>query len=253
MAFRPRAAQVAPAHLRRHLRPCGGARQLVARPVRLAVDEVINKLRESGSAETRRTYARHGVNGPAYGVPYSVLDRLARKIKTDHELAGKLWATANHDARILATKIADPEQSIAWIADCDNYVITDAVAALVARSPAGPAVAAGWRDQPGEWVAAAGWSATAGLAMGRKLSDGQASLLLEQIRREIHGRANRVRYEMNNALIAIGATYDVLSQQTQAVAMEIGKVEVDHGETGCKTPDAATYINKILSRRTPRK
>lgn len=33
------------------------------------------------------------------------------------------------------------------------------------------------------------------------------------------------------------------------MAARIGKVEVDHGETGCKTPDAAVYIRKTLERR----
>jgi hypothetical protein len=28
------------------------------------------------------------------------------------------------------------------------------------------------------------------------------------------------------------------------VAAKIGKVEVDHGETDCKTPDATEYIKK---------
>jgi hypothetical protein len=28
----------------------------------------------------------------------------------------------------------------------------------------------------------------------------------------------------------------------------IGTVEVDHGETGCKTPDAAPYIRKMVER-----
>jgi hypothetical protein len=32
-------------------------------------------------------------------------------------------------------------------------------------------------------------------------------------------------------------------------AKKIGKVEVDHGETNCKTPDAVTYIEKALHRR----
>jgi hypothetical protein len=29
-----------------------------------------------------------------------------------------------------------------------------------------------------------------------------------------------------------------------AAAARIGPVEVDHGETGCKTPDAAAYIKR---------
>ena len=37
-----------------------------------------------------------------FGVSYAALGKLKRKIKVDHELAEKLWATGNHDARIAA-------------------------------------------------------------------------------------------------------------------------------------------------------
>jgi len=33
------------------------------------------------------------------------------------------------------------------------------------------------------------------------------------------------------------------------MAAAIGKVEVDHGETSCKTPDAVPYIEKALARK----
>jgi hypothetical protein len=36
---------------------------------------------------------------------------------------------------------------------------------------------------------------------------------------------------------------------TAASAQRIGKVEVDHGETGCKTPDAAKYIERAAARK----
>ena len=32
-------------------------------------------------------------------------------------------------------------------------------------------------------------------------------------------------------------------------AMRIGKVGVDHGETGCKTPDAIEHIERVKARR----
>jgi hypothetical protein len=34
-----------------------------------------------------------------------------------------------------------------------------------------------------------------------------------------------------------------------AAAKRIGRVEVDRGETGCKTPDAADYIKRTLVRK----
>ena len=66
----------------------------------------------------------------------------------------------------------------------------------------------------------------------------------QRIETEIHEAKNRVRDAMNSALIAIGSRSDELEQRTLEVAERVGKVEVDHGETGCKTPLAASYIPK---------
>ena len=76
---------------------------------------------------------------------------------------------------------------------------------------------------------------------------------LEIIARDIHTRKNMVRDAMNSALIAIGIRNPVLEKKAIAAAKKIGKVEVDHGETSCKTPDAAAYIRKTVERNKQRK
>jgi len=67
---------------------------------------------------------------------------------------------------------------------------------------------------------------------------------------------NRVRHEMNAVVVAVGVRpAPELRPAAKRVAAAIGKVEVDHGQTGCRTPDAASYIDKVLayrSRRTTR-
>ena len=40
-----------------------------------------------------------------------------------------------------------------------------------------------------------------------------------------------------------------LEGKALAAAQRVGRVEVDHGQTSCKTPDAAGYIRKTLERR----
>ena len=72
------------------------------------------------------------------------------------------------------------------------------------------------------------------------------------IAQDIHNRKNRVRHTMNTALITIGTRSDTLEQKALAVAAQIGTVDVDHGETSCKTPDAAAYIRKTRERQKAR-
>jgi hypothetical protein len=76
---------------------------------------------------------------------------------------------------------------------------------------------------------------------------------VDQIEKEIHAGKNRVKYAMNNALIAIGVSSSKLQKKAIEAAKRIGRVEVDHGETNCQTPDAVAYIQKMLEHRKRRR
>ena len=38
-----------------------------------------------------------------------------------------------------------------------------------------------------------------------------------------------------------------MEKEALAAAKRIGKVEINHGDTACKTPDAAAYIKKTVA------
>ena len=52
---------------------------------------------------------------------------------------------------------------------------------------------------------------------------------------------------MNNFVICCGTYIVPLTDKTMAVARQIGRVEVDMGQTDCRVPDTVSYI--IKSRR----
>jgi 3-methyladenine DNA glycosylase AlkD len=217
--------------------------------------EALAALEALGSEQTRKTYRRHGVGANLYGVSYAELGKLKKRIKVDHALAQRLWASGNHDARVLATMIADTAQLDdtqldQWAADLDSYPIADAFAGLAAKAPGARAKAEAWMDSDNEWLGRAGWLMLANLAMYEPtLPDTYFEPYLPLIEREIHGRKNRVRDAMNSALIAIGLRYGEEGNPAIAAAERIGKVEVDHGDTYCKTPSAAPYSRKGIARR----
>ncbi len=219
------------------------------------LQEAMQQLQEMGTAQNRKVYARHGVRDDMFGVSYTNLNKLAKAIRRDHSLALELWATGNHDARVLATMVADPgraDESLlgAWLNDLDSYVITDAFSGFVGKTGLAQRKSEEWTVSEAEWTGRAGWHLVAHLAMKeQELSDTYFTAHLATIEGEIHARKNRVRDAMNSALIAIGIRNDGLEQQALTAAARIGKVEVDHGETGCKTPDAADYIRRTLDRR----
>ena len=227
---------------------------------KLEFETVIQELEELGTEQNRKIYRRHGVREDLFGVSFGNIRKLQKKIKTDHSLARELWATGNHDARILATMLADPKIEEdgprsdwleSWAADLDNYIIADAFAELVSKTPAAREKAEHWNRSEDEWIGRVGWTLMARIAMkDRTIPDEYFVELLSTVEAGIHTRKNRVRDAMNSTLIAIGIRNEKLQERAMVAAGNIGKVEVDHGATGCVTPDAAQYILKTVNRKS---
>ena len=227
-------------------------------PTMMNCQETLRQLESLGTEQNRKVYRRHGVSAHLFGVSYAHQHKLAKAIKRNHPLALELWASGNHDARVLATLIADPGQGDdplldEWVSDLDSYGLTDAFAGFAGKTGRARDKAEQWRPAAEEWPGRAGWQLVAHLAMQDKdLPDAYFRARLADIEREIHTRKNRVRDAMNNSLIAIGIRNAALEPPALAAAARIGKVIVDHGQTGCKTPDAAAYIQRTLARRRQR-
>ena len=222
----------------------------------MQVQEVMLELQAMGTEQRRNVFIRHGVGENFYGVSFASLEVMRKRIKKDHALALQLWATGNHDARLLATKIADPKQMDLgtinlWLPDLDNYIVADAFADLVVKTPYAQALADAWTGSQDEWTGRAGWHLIALLALHEQsLPDAYFEAYLDVIAREIHTRKNRTREGMNNAMIAIGLRDEALQAKAIETARKVGKVHIDHGDTSCKTPDAVPYIIRARALRS---
>jgi hypothetical protein len=105
-----------------------------------------------------------------------------------------------------------------------------------------------WTVSRDEMTACAGWHTLASIARADNgLPDAYFARYVETIEAKIHTSRNWAKYAMNNALINIGVRNSALQKKAIAAARRMGNVDVDHGETGCKTPDAATYIRKTVA------
>jgi 3-methyladenine DNA glycosylase AlkD len=226
---------------------------------RLSLAETMRALEKAGSAQTRKTYARHGAEEPMFGVSFAVLKTLVKRIGVDHELALALWDTKNHDARVLALKIADPARMAS--ADLDNWARESRVrmcggyvVMLAAESPHGAAKAREWFASSHATLRASAWTLAGFLASGdESIPDEWFVERLAFIEKSIHSASNAEREAMNMALITIGGRNAALRKAATAAAKRIGKVEVDHGDTACKTPDAVPYIEKMWAHATAKK
>ncbi|MFH1812435.1 MAG: DNA alkylation repair protein [Pseudomonadota bacterium] len=219
----------------------------------MGAQELIAKLRALGKPATALIYSRHGVLDETFGVTYADLKRMLKTLRVDQALARQLWESGIHDARVLATRVADASQVTrdeleSWLGQVRDHITVDSISALAARTPQAWKLAQRWIRSRDEWVSAAGWNVISILAIEQRLEVESADRLIEQIRETIARARNRTRHSMNNALIAIGGSIAELTDAALVAAHAIGEVEVDHGETGCTTPDAVAYIQKMRAR-----
>jgi len=214
---------------------------------------VLERLKAYGTVQNRKIYARHGMTGKFYGVSYANLGKLRKEIKTDQRLAEQLWGSRIKDAQVLATMVADPSAFKAslldsWVEDVDCRGIAGAFSTVAAKTRFGKNRMQKWTRSKNTWAKVVGWYMVPDLTrMPGALTGAECEALLETIEDTIQGSGNWVRYAMNNALIGLGTWAPKLEKQAIAAARRIGKIEVDHGETGCKTPDAVTYIPKAAA------
>jgi len=217
---------------------------------RMSLRETMSELEKAGSAQTKKTYLRHGATEPMFGVSFATLKVLTKRIRMDQELAEALWDTKNFDARNLAVKVADPagissKELDRWAATPTARMCGGYVAHLAAESPHARAKADKWLSAKDDPTRFAAWSLVGAMAMiDEATEDSWFVERLSEIEKAIGSAPDAHRYTMNSALIAIGCRNGALRKAALASAKRIGTVEVDHGDTDCKTPVAAESIEK---------
>ena len=213
----------------------------------------MSALEAAGSAQTRKTYGRHGIRGPMFGVSFATLKILRKRIGVDHALATALWDTGNYDARNLAVKVADPAQMTAaeldrWAAEscCSSYV-----AMLAAEGPHAAAKAVQWIGATVPWERSVGWALLGQLATAEEpRPDAWFEGWISTIAGSIHSAPNNERDRMLRALISIGGRNERLRQAVVAAAGIIGTVSVDYGATSCAVPDVVAQVEKAWAHAT---
>ncbi|MCA9153185.1 MAG: DNA alkylation repair protein [Planctomycetales bacterium] len=217
-------------------------------------DEVMHELETLGTAQNVKIYKRHGAGDNLFGVSFANLNKLKKRLRTDHSLACELWETANTDAQTLALMIADAvqlssTQAESWLKEISYPPLADMLAEVVARSKHADAKQRKWMKAKRELTRLCGYSVLSHRLRhdAMQVSDEQCLETLEVVERELAASPNRARHAMNAAIIGIGVFKPHLAEQAIEAARRIGPVQVDHGETSCQTPDAESYIRKALA------
>ncbi len=221
--------------------------------------EILDELKPLGSDSYKRVIFKHGVQEPCFGVKISELQKIVKRIKVDYALALSLYDTGNYDAMYLAGLIADDAKMTKkdltrWVskAYCGG-LCSSTVAWVAAGSPHGWEIGMEWIDSKKPLVAVAGWATLASytaITEDNQLDLAAIKKLLQRIQKSIHSETDRVRYQMNSFLIAVGSYVKPLTEFACQVAEKIGPVTADLGDTSCKVPSAVEYIEKVRKRGT---
>jgi 3-methyladenine DNA glycosylase AlkD len=216
---------------------------------------ILSTLKSKGKESTRKIYARHGMAADrVYGVSVADVKAVAKTIKGQQVLALELYATGIMDAMYLAGMVADGakmsrDELNQWAEGAAQMqmIAEYTVPWVTVENPMGRELALEWLGSKKEHIASAGWCTYSGLAASKP--DGALDLneiesLLARVVRELAGKPNRVRYTMNGFVVAVGTYVKPLLKQAKAAARQIGVVEVSMGDTACKVPLAAEYIER---------
>ena len=191
-----------------------------------------------GLLQTLRAYAnpvnvagmaRYGIETRnALGVPMPVLRALGKQAGRSHSLAGALWKSGIHEARILAGLVEEldrvtPRQMDRWAREFDSWDICDQSCQNVFRyTPFAFEKAAEWAHAEAVFVRRAGFALMAGLAVkARDASDGRFEAFLPLIADAARDDRNMVRKSVNWALRQIGKRNPSLREKAMQAARGI--------------------------------
>ena len=215
------------------------------------VAEVMAELAALEDPKTRRVNEKHGDD---HGVNLSKLRALAKRLKTQQELAGRLWETEDTAARLLAILICRPkaferDELDAMLREARSPKVHDwLVNYVVKKNPHAEELRLAWSADPDPVVAGAGWALTTE-RVAKKPEGLDLAGLLDVIEAKMKDAPDRLQWAMNHCLAQIGIEH----AEYRTRALDIGeRLEVlkDYPTPrGCTSPFAPIWITEMVRRQ----
>ena len=222
---------------------------------RMNAQEVVKKLESLGDKARRAHNTKAGAPDNQFGVKLGDIRALAKKIKSDHELALELWETGNVDAQLLATLIIMPKMLTAKEVDALTRSTTCAQVAdwlnshVVAEHPEKESLREKWMKAKDRWAARAGWHFTAS-RVNQGTADGlDLNTLLDRIEKEMPKAKPEVQWTMNNTLAAIGIHHPKLRRRAVSIGARIGLYRDWPVSKGCIIPYVPVWVDAMVKRQ----
>ena len=231
-----------------------GVRRVARIIVGMTVQEILAKLKTLGDEARRAHNTKAGAPDNQFGVKLGDIRAMAKKIKTDHQLALKLWDTGNVESQLLATLLIKPTSLSADELDKLTRSTTCAQVAewlnsyVVAQHPEKEALREKWMKAKDRWGARAGWHLTAS-RVNKGADDLDLPALLDRIEKEMPTAMPAVQWTMNNTLAAIGIHHFEHRKRAIAIGEKIGLYRDWPVSKGCTPPYVPVWVEFMVKRQ----
>ncbi|MFE5029177.1 DNA alkylation repair protein [Streptomyces sp. NPDC056656] len=211
-------------------------------------------MAELAELEDPKARAVNEKHGDDHGVNLSKLRALAKRLKTQQELARGLWETDDTAARLLALLICRPkafrrDELDAMVRGARTPKVHDwLVNYVVKKNPHAEELRLAWSADPDPVVASAGWALTTE-RVAKKPEGLDLSGLLDVIEAEMRDAPDRLQWTMNHCLAQIGIDHADLRTRAIDIGERLQVLKDYPTSPGCTSPFAPVWITEIVRRR----
>lgn len=213
--------------------------------------EVMAELAALDEPKARAVNAKHGDD---HGVNLTKLRAVAKRLKTQQDLAVDLWATGDTAARLLALLVCRPkafgrDELDAMLREANGPKVHDwLVNYVVKKSPHSEELRLAWLDDPDPVVASAGWALTTERVAKRP--DGlDLPGLLDVIEAEMKDAPDRLQWAMNHCLAQIGIDHAEHRARAIAIGERLEVLKDYPTPPNCTSPYAPIWIEELVRRK----
>ncbi|MFD5249377.1 DNA alkylation repair protein [Amycolatopsis sp. NPDC058340] len=215
--------------------------------------EVLAELAELEDARVRQVNEKHGDD---HGVNLGKLRALAKRLKTQHELALELWETDDTAAKLLALLICRPkafgrEDLDRMVREARTPKVHDwLVNYVVKKNPHAEELRLAWFADPDPVVASAGWALTTE-RVAKKPEGLDLAGLLDVIEAELKTAPDRLQWAMNHCLAQIGIEHEEHRSRAIGIGERLEVLKDYPTPPNCTSPFAPVWIAEMVRRQDP--
>ncbi|MEU0285772.1 DNA alkylation repair protein [Streptomyces sp. NPDC006147] len=216
--------------------------------------ELTGVMAELAALDDPRIRAVNEKHGDDHGVNLGTLRALAKRLRTQQDLAWELWATGDTAARLLALLVCRPkafdrDELDAMLREARTPKVQDwLVGYVVKKSPYAEELRVTWFADPDPVVASAGWALTTE-RVAKKPEGLDLAGLLDVVEAEMRDAPDRLQWAMNHCLAQIGIEHPGHRARAIAIGERLEVLKDYPTSPGCTSPFAPVWIDEMVRRQ----